>query len=340
MNAQPLAVLRTGMVTSVGMDAESSCAAMRAAIANFTETRFMGEGGEWLIGAQVEEQQPWRGRTKLVKMLASAVSECLQGIPKEQWLRIPLLLCVAERERPGRLDGLEAALFSELATAMGAQFHAQSVVVPHGRIAAALALKGARHLVHEQGVEQVLIAGADSYLTWPTLRAYQDKRRLLTPQNSNGFIPGEAAAAALVSRPQAQGRQLRCWGLGFGVEPAPIESEEPLRAEGLTAAYKAALADAGVQMHDLDFRITDIAGEQYSFKEASLALSRSLRQLKERFDLWHAADCIGETGAAAGVVALGVAKAAGERHYAPGPGAMLHFSHDDGRRAAIVAAYH
>jgi 3-oxoacyl-[acyl-carrier-protein] synthase-1 len=261
-------------------------------------------------------------------------------VPKEQWAYIPLLLCVAERERPGRLDGLEEHLFDELCKELGAQFHPSSVLVPHGRIAAALALKGARQLLYEQGIERVLVAGADSYLAWPTLRAYQDKRRLLTPQNSNGFIPGEAGAAVLVSRPHAQGKQLRCWGLGFAVEQAPIESDEPLRADGLTAAFKAALDDAGVQMHDLDFRITDISGEHYYFKEASLALSRTLRRLKENFYLWHAADCVGETGAASGIIALAVAKAAGERNYAPGPGAMLHFNQDNGRRAAVVAAYH
>ena len=34
-------------------------------------------------------------------------------------------------------------------------------------------------------------------------------------------------------------------------------------------------------MHDFDYRITDLSGEQYYFKEAALALSRTLRQSKE-----------------------------------------------------------
>jgi 3-oxoacyl-[acyl-carrier-protein] synthase-1 len=74
-------------------------------------------------------------------------------------------------------------------------------------------------------------------------------------------------------------------GIGFGEEKAHIESEEPLRAEGMVAAIKGALAAAEMNMGDLDFRITDANGEQYAFKEASLALSRILRKRKEEFDI-------------------------------------------------------
>ena len=50
--------------------------------------------------------------------------------------------------------------------------------------------------------------------------------------------------------------------IGFGREAAHIDSGEPLRAEGLSLAIKAALTDAGCAMHDMDFRITDLSGEQ------------------------------------------------------------------------------
>jgi 3-oxoacyl-[acyl-carrier-protein] synthase I len=340
MNPYPLTISSSGMITCVGHDAPSSCAAIRAAIANFTETRFMGDGGEWLIGAQVELEQPWRGRTKLVKMLASSITECLQGIPKQEWRHIALLLCVAEQQRPGRTEGLVDLLYPELCKELQVEFSVHSAVIPRGRIAAVSALKQARQLIYKEGVSHVLIAGADSYLSWPTLRYYQNKQRLLTAENSNGFIPGEAGAAILVTKPHMQGKQLRCWGLGFCIEEVTVESEEPLRADGLTVAIKEALQDAGVQMQDLDFRIADLSGEQYYFKEASLALSRTLRVLKEKFDIWHPADCIGETGAALGIVAFAIAKAAWEKRYAHGYGAMLHFNLDDGRRAAAVVAFH
>src|SRR4029079_3562421 len=107
----------------------------------------------------------------------------------------------------------------------------------------------------------------DSLLSWPTLNHYEQHDRLLTQRNPNGFVPGEAAGALLLGAPNAGTNELVCTGIGFGLEPAPIASEKPVRAEGLTQAIKATLLDANCQMHDIDFRITDASGEQYYFKE-------------------------------------------------------------------------
>jgi 3-oxoacyl-[acyl-carrier-protein] synthase-1 len=92
-------------------------------------------------------------------------------------------------------------------------------------------------------------------------------------------------------------------------------------------------------MHDLDYRITDVSGEQYYFKEAALALSRILRQRKEEFDIWHPAECIGESGAVAGVAVMAVASAACRKGYAPGPSILAHGANDAGRRAAAVFSF-
>ena len=59
MTAQPLAIVGSGMVTGVGLSAPASCAAIRCAIDNFQETRFMDSGGEWLLGCEVPLEQPW-----------------------------------------------------------------------------------------------------------------------------------------------------------------------------------------------------------------------------------------------------------------------------------------
>jgi len=336
---QPLSVLASGMVTGVGLNAPSSCAAIRCAINNFTETRFMDKGGEWIIGSQVPLEQPWRGLAKLVRMVVPAIKECLAHVGNVRTEMIPLFLCVAEKERPGRLQGLDDELFHNVQTELGVRFHSRSGVIARGRVAGALALAEARQLIYEERLPLCLIAGADSFLVASTLDAYEKKDRLLTSQNSNGFIPGEAGAAVLIGSPQgSQGPELLCLGVGVGNEKASVESEEPLRADGLVQAFKAAFADAGRSIDDLDFRLTDSNGEQYWFKEAALAMTRTLRARKERFEIWHPADCIGETGAAVGPCVLGVALAAARKSYSPGPGALCHFSGDDGDRLALVLA--
>ncbi|MDV7214162.1 hypothetical protein R4769_23905, partial [Azotobacter beijerinckii] len=75
-----LCILGAGLVSAVGLDAPSSCAAIRCALDNFQETRFIDRGGEWLIAASVPLEQPWRGRDKLVRMAARAIGEALRSV--------------------------------------------------------------------------------------------------------------------------------------------------------------------------------------------------------------------------------------------------------------------
>jgi 3-oxoacyl-[acyl-carrier-protein] synthase-1 len=334
---KPIAILASGMVTSVGLNAPSSCAAIRCGIDNFSETRFMDKGGEWIIGAQVPLEQPWRGLPKLVHMVVPAIKECLAHIPNVKPEEIALLLCVAEKERPGRIEGLDDQLLQEIHAALGTRFHPRYAVIPKGRVAGALALDLARRLIHDEHIAYCIIAGVDSYLVAAALAGYEEKNRLLTSQNSNGFIPGETGAAILTGRADTKS-DFVCYGIGTGQEPATIESEEPLRADGLVQAINAAFADAGRGYEALDYRITDCNGEQYLFKEAALAMTRTLRVRKELFEIWHPADCIGEVGAAALPSAFGVAFAAARKNYAPGPGTLCHFSGEDGIRLALVLA--
>jgi 3-oxoacyl-[acyl-carrier-protein] synthase-1 len=250
---------------------------------------------------------------------------------------IPLLLCVAEKERPGRLAGLDDQLFQDIEAQLGVHFHSSSGVIARGRVAGALALAEARRLIYEQRIPFCIIAGTDSYLVAATLDAYQKADRLLTSQNSNGFIPGEAGTAVLIGPPGRIGEpELLCIGIGMGEEKATIASEEPLRGDGLVEAFRAAFAEAGRTIDDLDFRLTDSNGEQYWFKEAALAMTRTLRVIKHGFDIWHPADCIGETGAAIVPCALGIALAAMRKQYAIGRGPLCHFGAEDGQRLALI----
>jgi len=331
---RPLVVAASGVVSGVGLDAEAACAAMRAGVSAASETRFMVDG-EWLLGCAAPLDPPLRGLDKLAHMAASAVGECLaktKADPKET----PLVLCVAEKERPGRLAGLDDGLFAALQAELTVKFHPKSVVVARGRAGLGVALRAAERLAHEEGARFVIVTGVDSLLVSATIQALAKQERLLTPKNSNGFIPGEAAAAVALTKPGGREPGLVCLGLGQATERATIASEEPLRADGLVAAMRAALADAGRTFDDVDYRLTDISGEQYGFREAALAIGRAIRKVKPRFDLWHPAESIGESGAAVGPAILAVALAAARKGYAPGPGVLAHVGNDDGERVVCV----
>ncbi len=334
----PLAIVNTGLVSAVGLSAPAACAAIRAGIANSSDSNFVNSAGERIVAHQVPLERPWRGVAKLAKMAAAAIEEALQQVPRKEWQTIPVVLCAAEQDRPGRLVGLDDALLSEIFSELRTEFAVRSAIVPHGRAGIGRALAYACELLASPGIARVVVAATDSYLTAETLREYDRLDRLLTSRNSNGFVPGEGAAALLVE-PTAEGAQLRCNGIGFATEPAHIESEQPLRAEGLVRAVRNALGDAGCAMGDLDFRITDISGEHYYFKEAAHALSRLLKVRKEEFDLWHPAQCIGETGAVIGVASIVVLHAACHKGYTPGSNILFHAGNDSGERTALILKF-
>ena len=67
------------MVTAVGLDAPSACAAMRARLDGFQETRFLGPGGDWLVGAPVPLPRNWIGEKRLAHLAAAAIFEAFDA---------------------------------------------------------------------------------------------------------------------------------------------------------------------------------------------------------------------------------------------------------------------
>lgn len=334
----PITVCASGMVTGVGLSAPSTCAALRVGIAGFAETQFMFDG-DWIQGSAIPWATPSRGRAKLVRMVAAAIQECLVDYGSGNADAVLLLLCVAEPGRPGRFPELDESLLADVGDELRIELDPRSEILAEGRTGGVRALARARELLGG-GCPTCVVAGVDTLLVADSLAAYHASRRLCTAENSDGLIPGEAAAAlVLVLDGEADSEALHCLGVGFGHEPANVQSEEPLRASGLLAALQDALADAGQTFSDVDYRIADLGGEQYGFKEAALAISRGMHDLKPEFDLWHPADCVGDTGAAAVPLCVGLALAAARKRFAPGPGVLCHFGNDSGERAALVLRY-
>jgi 3-oxoacyl-[acyl-carrier-protein] synthase I len=330
----------TSLVCSVGLTASAACAAIRAGVAGFEELPYYSGSGQPIIGAPIPPiwAEPWNS-ARAIEHLATAVSECVAGESKESLNATPLLVALAEPERPGGNSELAASIVAEVERRLGVRFHPQlSRAIARGHTAGFEGLNTARELLRQGAVQACVVCGVDSYLNARTLLWLDQTWRLKTKQNSDGVIPGEAAAAVLVL-PRAvsgKGPWVTVQGIGFGFEPARPDSEEPLLGVGLTQAARAALEDAGLGLHDIDLRISDVAGESFAFKEQSLMVSRLLRIRRHSLPIWHCADCIGDTGAAAGLCQLVIAFQAFSRNYAPGDWMMCFTSTLAGRRAAVV----
>ena len=161
---------------------------------------------------------------------------------------------------------------------------------------------------------------------------------MLTADNPNGFIPGEAAAALLCGKPGSGGLALH--GIGLSRETAYIynPADLPLRGDGMTNAYRAAFRETGMEMNQLGYRIADLIGEQYWFKQSALASLRLIRGRHEFQDIWSPGESLCNIGAAVVPMMVGMAFTAALKGYAAGNPVLVEASGDDGACGAAVLA--
>lgn len=305
----------------------------------FEELSYCDNQGEPIIGAAVPGLDPKLSRPqRLVEMLAMAVADCLSDKASMPTTDVALLLCLAEESRPGGGAPLANSISAEIQARLGRKFHSRhSCAITQGHTAGFEALRVSRQLLQSPEISACLVCGVDSYINASSLLWLDQKWRLKTSANQHGVIPGEGAAAVLLQGIPAANSVVEVIGLGFGKEEAHVLSEEPLLGRGLTEAARSALADARLGFHEIDWRISDVTGEQYGFKELPLVEGRLVREVRKTSQpLWHCADSIGDSGAAAGIVQLIMADQALRKGYAPGDRAICFCSSVPGNRAAAI----
>lgn len=352
---QPLALLRTGAVTSAGLDAPSTFAALRTRLNDFCDLAFVDNQGEPITAGRVtlgQDADRVPAFDKHVAMLARAIGECLDGVAHADTPAIPLLLCVAEVTRHGRIAALDSGLRPALENVLGHHFAPQSQVYAYGQAGAAIALNAAFELAGAHPF--MLIAAVDSYLHAGTILPMHAAGRVLSSTNTHGFIPGEAACAVLVARP-AQIAQLAprfsnrirttpftptetlfCTGLGIAQELAVVGSAAPNKAIALSDAIRMALGGLPPGSGGVGLRISGQSSEDFYAKEFALAAARTNVSATP---LWMLADSLGETGAAAGLLALAWAHASAHKGYAPSCNTLCLMASDEGERSAALLSF-
>lgn len=180
-----------------------------------------------------------------------------------------------------------------------------------------------------------MIVGVDSYLNATSIDHYLVRERLLTKRNSNGFIPGEAAAAVLCAR---KGGPMQVSGLGLAREKAYIynEMDIPFKGEGMATAYKVALAESDRLLSDVGIQIGDFIGETFWFEQAALATMRIQRVRSPMRPIWGLGASMGNIGAASGPAMLAWALSAIRNGYVPIGPILMEASGDNGACGAAV----
>lgn len=331
----PIGVSAVGMACPIGLTAQAACAAMRAGIDRRQELPYRDKHGRPFIGSALARlfDDP-RPRRRWLRLLGYSLRDLATtpGLGPLQDLHMILAIPLDDEGRPWRSAELANSLSELLETRLDPQ---RLQVVGTDSCAGYQALMLAREGLQTGRYPSCLVAGADSLIDGRVLLDLAAEGRLLTEENSDGLSPGEAAACLLLQTAQ-QGAIARVRGLGVGHEPGLLFNEIPLRGDGMVAAAQAALQEAGLAMHDLDFRLSDATGEGYHFREQQLLVTRLLRQRKPEFPLWLCAANLGHVGAAAGLCGLVQAIVACRRGYAPGPRALATVGSTQGERGALV----
>lgn len=309
----PLPILATGLVCAAGLNAPAACVAERCRLGHFRESRFLDRTGAWLPVAEVPDPGLGRGAERIANLAAATLAECLAGRGSPRHL---LLVCPGPGDEPATSPWAPPGLPT-------------AQVFAGGPCACLDALAAAVPLV-ERG-ETVALVAADSLLERELVEQRLARRALLAGDQGDGAILGEGAAALLLG----PGRGLaRITGQGRGREPEGRDA--PRRAEGLSAAARAALAQAGCALADCGWMASAAPVVASHLRDAAVLRTRLLDPPVEALPLLTPAETWGDLGCA-GPAALLVAAADRLGRQRPAGARSLLLVQDDGpERGALL----
>jgi 3-oxoacyl-[acyl-carrier-protein] synthase I len=179
------------------------------------------------------------------------------------------------------------------------------------------------------------VGGVDSWADPVRLARLEAAGRLTSAQVSDGLIPGEAAACILLAeRSWAQNHGLPLHGTlsawATGSEPGYQGADATNRGDGLSETL--AKLPAGPLL--VEVFATD-TGERCWAREWGISALRQHARLAPDHGLHHPAEAVGDTGAAAGLLAVGLAVLGITRGYRRAP-ALVIASNDGPERAAVI----
>ncbi len=335
---QPLRIIAAGLCCAVGYHLDAATCALRANIDHFQESEFLTNKGERVVVARLFETDLW-GQSRLARWLELAIKDCLQHAPSLDTREVPAVWLAPEQDRQGVTLSWWTEVFNEVTTKLGLKFHPQSGVIARGRAGLGEALEQVASLLKTSNCPAVMLIGVDSYLHAATINHYLKADRLQISGNSDGFIPGEAAAAVLLTTAGATESGVKVIGYQHGHEVGRPDGSVPCRAQGLSDTIRAALASSQTPYARLDFRVSDQNGEAFFAKEAANAIARVAPRQAHRLPVLTVCDCLGEIGAATGPSMLAYLSRFMPHPDSPGRTALLHLANDDGRRSAVVVQY-
>lgn len=351
-----MAITAMGMMSSVGRDAETACASIRAGLQRPRELHYFG-----VLDSEEQESKPLvarpihgvtNGFIGMGLWLRLAIAACrdmqsrvpaLREADSEFWSRTGLLaitpaidpLRFAEDEvisapdfAPRYVQALAGVLNWPLRPA-------NMQVLPLGHAGIMEAIIRAERAIAAKRLDRIIVVAADSYLDPLSLDWIDANDRLKTDDNPFGLIPGEAGCCLMLEAAQAAAGLAE---LDVAVTAQQsLDGAERRNGVGLADAIAKSLAAAGAKGFS-GMAIIDLNGEPWRAQEWGAARVRLGGQVGDDVRWTFPADSLGDVGAAAGAVGVCMAVAALQRGYAGDSMVLVTASSDSGLVGSVCVS--
>lgn len=326
-----------GLATGVGRNAAQTAALVRAAVSNF---RADSNRTASIIDHRLS-YAPWT--TKFERFLAAPLFEAVWqagGVQALRGRRLHSYWALPSESRRGiEQDDLKS--LPERAREMLDQLGlvGELSFYPRDHVASLHALAAAQADLLNGHAEVALVIALDSQDHLPHLQWLRANDRLKCDRTASGVVVGDACAVLVIEHEAAVRRRgvrarAAIGRLALERDPSSDSPSQPTQAEAMSRALRSVLAND--ELHPVQDVYVDLTGERWRFLEWALTETRCLAILPHGYSVTHPADCLGDTGAAAGLVMSILAIRSYERGYARGERSLIVTSNDVGERAAAL----
>jgi 3-oxoacyl-[acyl-carrier-protein] synthase-1 len=327
-----LAVQSIGAISAGGPSAAQTMGAIHARIQLFGDTKLVGPAGDRITGALTPVEPKLGGVERIAALGTLALAECATAFP-ESSIPLPLIVCAATAADLGDPEG---KLFDAiLANAAFPIDRVRSRIIARGKEALPEALTVAEQLLRSRQAPGCFLLGTDSLVTPQRLRRLAADDLLVDGVNTDGFVPGEGAAALLLAPHLDRATKATIAGLA-SARDAGLAKGDPATGQAIGQAMEQAIADARLKPAQISVATNDLSGRYALFEELALAMARPPLAAMPGLKVIQPALATGEIGAASGVLALAALTFFLEREVAKDAAAALFMSEGPGRTAAVL----
>jgi 3-oxoacyl-[acyl-carrier-protein] synthase I len=295
MAAPPVSIVGFAACTSLGYSLEPTLAAMGANLSNFTDTSVPNGFGQPVVAASLIDVDVSRGE-RLASLLRLGFEDASSLVSRYGLRNVPLLVGLPSDLAPDEEQLLTSALAD-------APFVGDTAWFPQGRASTFAALATAMDVVGRSH-RFVLVAGVDSLCAPAEVYALGRAGRVLSPL-TEGMIPGEAAAFALLARADDPlvdaATSVRLEAVALERAATPFVEAQTVSGDALAAVFRALREGGARPVHRV---IAAHSGEGYFGRSFAQAYLREVEVMPEPLDVELIADRVGDVGAAAGILGL------------------------------------